>query len=773
MVDKSGANDTAPRDVAPGSRPSSGGAPQAGVQDRADRPSHELGELERVRAHMAAIVDSSEDGIISKTLDGIVTSWNQGAERLFGYTAQEMIGQPITRLIPPESQHEEIDILAKIRRGERIDRYDALRIHKQGHPLNISLTISPVRDAAGRIVGAAKIAHDVTANRQAQAAFQEEVHALEILHRVGQSVAAQNDLDQVVQTVTDAATELCGASFGAFFYNVVDESKESYWLYVLSGVPREAFAQFPMPRSTAVFEPTFKGDGVVRSGNIKLDPRYGKNAPYTGMPAGHLPVCSYLAVPVISRTGEVIGGLFFGHAAENVFTERSERLALGIAAQAAIAIDKARLFKGLQRELEARRKAEAALLASEAQLKQVITEREQLLQSERYARSEAERLSHMKDEFLATLSHELRTPLNAIQGWATLLRQREVSPEDRTRGLEAIERNVRAQAQIVSDLLDMSRIISGKIHLEVQPISLHEVIHNAIESVRASADAKKIRIRTLLDSSVGFVRGDPNRLQQILWNLLSNALKFTPVGGRVQVILERVNSHVELVVEDSGVGIAAEFLPFVFERFRQADGAMTRRHGGLGIGLSIVKTLVELHGGSVRVKSAGENQGASFAIALPVSHVTDEEVERSQRLPVLADPLEAIELPRLDRTTMLIVDDEPDGRQLMVRILEGRGARVTAVAGGAEALELLKHHRFDILVSDIGMPDLDGYELMRRVRLLDSSRPGPIPAIAVTAYARAEDRQRSLLAGYQMHLAKPIEARELVAGIASLLHLRR
>jgi CheY-like chemotaxis protein len=260
-------------------------------------------------------------------------------------------------------------------------------------------------------------------------------------------------------------------------------------------------------------------------------------------------------------------------------------------------------------------------------------------------------------------------------------------------------------------------------------------------------------------------------LQQILWNLLSNSLKFTPAGGRVQVILERVNSHVELVVEDTGVGIAPEFLPFVFERFRQADGALTRRHGGLGIGLSIVKTLVELHGGSVRVKSAGANQGASFAIALPVSHVSEREVERSQRLPVLNDPLEAIELPRLDQTTLLIVDDEPDGRQLMVRILEGRGAKVTAVAGGTEALELLKTQQFDLLVSDIGMPDLDGYELMRRVRLLDSMRQGPIPAIAVTAYARAEDRQRSLLAGYQMHLAKPIEARELVAGIASLLHL--
>jgi CheY-like chemotaxis protein len=380
----------------------------------------------------------------------------------------------------------------------------------------------------------------------------------------------------------------------------------------------------------------------------------------------------------------------------------------------------------------------------------------------------------MKDEFLATLSHELRTPLNAIQGWATLLRQREITAEDRARGLEAIERNVRAQAQIVSDLLDMSRIISGKIHLEVQLISLHEVIHNAIEAVHASVDAKKLRIHTLLDSSVGLVRGDPNRLQQILWNLLTNAVKFTPAGGRIQVVLERVNSHVEIVIEDTGIGIRGDFLPFVFERFRQADAAMTRRHGGLGIGLSIAKTLVELHGGSVRVKSAGENQGATFIIALPVSQVTHDEVERSQRLPVLADPLEAIELPDLNGASVLIVDDEPDGRQLMVRILEGRSARVTAVAGGAEALELLSRQHFDILVSDIGMPGLDGYELMRRARALDSSRTnGPIPAIAVTAYARAEDRQRSLLAGYQMHLAKPIEARELVAGIASLLHLRR
>ncbi|MFL6600385.1 MAG: ATP-binding protein [Steroidobacteraceae bacterium] len=586
MGDETGEADRGSQEKAPGSKLSSSSGAVG------------LGELERARVHLAAIVDSSEDGIVGKTLAGIVISWNKGAERLFGYTAQEMIGQSITRIIPPEFHHQETEILARIRRGERIERYQAVRLHKEGRRLNISLTISPVRDSTGEIVGAAKIAHDITANEEAQ--------------------------------------------------------------------------------------------------------------------------------------------------------------------------------KALERELDARTAAESALRRSEAQLKQVVAEREQLLQSERYARSEAERLSFMKDEFLATLSHELRTPLNAIQGWANLLRQHEITEVDRTRGLEAIERNVRAQAQIVSDLLDMSRIISGKIHLEVQLLSLHEIIHNAIEAVRASAEAKTLRIHTLLDSSVGLVRGDPNRLQQILWNLLTNAVKFTPAGGRIQIVLERVNSHVEIVIEDTGSGIRKDFLPFVFERFRQADAAKTRRHGGLGIGLSIVKTLVELHGGSVRVKSAGENQGATFVVALPISQVTHEEVERSQRLPVLSDPLEAIELPDLDGARVLIVDDEPDGRQLMLRILEGRSARVTAVAGGAEALELLSQQHFDILVSDIGMPGLDGYELMRRARALDSSRTGgPIPAIAVTAYARAQDRQRSLLAGYQMHLAKPIEARELVAGIASLLHLGR
>ena len=402
-----------------------------------------------------------------------------------------------------------------------------------------------------------------------------------------------------------------------------------------------------------------------------------------------------------------------------------------------------------------------------------ISEREKLLESERAARSEAERLSHMKDEFLATLSHELRTPLNAILGWSTLMRQRAVSDRERERGLETIERNARAQTQIINDLLDMSRIISGKLHLEVMAIHLHEVVQAAIEAVRPSAEARNIRLRAMLDSSIGRTRGDPNRLQQVLWNLLTNAVKFTPPGGRIQVVLERVNSHVEIVIEDSGIGIKPEFLPHVFDRFRQADASTTRRFGGLGLGLSIVRNLVELHGGSVRVKSPGENQGATFIVALPLSVVEKDYAAHNRSQLAVQEALDAIDLPSLEGALILVVDDEPDTRLLLKRLLEDRGARVLSAGSAPSALGLLAQEEVDLLVSDIGMPGTDGYQLIEQVRTMDHARLAPLPAIAVTAYARAEDRQRSLLAGYQMHISKPVEARELIAGIASLLRLSR
>jgi PAS domain S-box-containing protein len=710
-------------------------------------------DAELLRARLAAIVESSDDAIVSKTLDGVIRTWNKGAERIFGYTAAEAVGKHITMLIPPDRTGEEDEIIARLKRAERIDHYETLRVCKDGTCLDVSLTISPIRDGSGQIVGASKIARDVTSRKRMEEALREETRVLEELNRTGALIAGQLDLQQLVQSVTDTATELTGAKFGSFFYNVTNAEGESYLLYTLSGVPREVFEKFNLPRNTPVFEPTFRGGGPVRSEDITRDPRYGKMAPHYGQPKGHLPVRSYLAVPVVSRSGEVIGGLFFGHPEVGVFTERAERVVVGMATQAAMAIDNARLYERIKRAAE---------------------EREQFLHAERAARAEAERASLVKDEFLATLSHELRTPLNAILGWTQILRNRVGHDEELSEGLSVIERNTRVQTQLIEDLLDMSRIISGKIRLDVQQVDLQDVVKAAVASVRHSADAKGIRLQVVLDPLAGPVRGDPGRLQQCFWNLLSNAIKFTPKGGRVQVTLERVNSHLEACVIDNGEGIKPEFLPHLFERFRQADASSTRKHGGLGLGLSIVKQLVELHGGQVRAKSAGEGQGATFCIELPlmVVHAPPEPAREHPRGSSLhagkAEGGMPTDHPSLAGLTVLAVDDEPDALQLVKRLLESCGARVIVASSAREGLDLLVTHRPDMILSDIGMPGEDGYDFMRKVRALPGDQGGRTPAAALTAFARAEDRTRALRAGYQTHVAKPVESTELTAVVASL-----
>jgi len=395
-------------------------------------------------------------------------------------------------------------------------------------------------------------------------------------------------------------------------------------------------------------------------------------------------------------------------------------------------------------------------------------ERDMLLESERKARQEAEAANLLKDEFLATLSHELRSPLNAIVGWVHVLRRHtEASPEI-ARGLEVIERNARAQTQIVNDLLDMSRIMTGKVHLDVRLMSLQKAIAAAIEAIRPAADAKSIQIALEFDSSVDQLRGDANRLQQVIWNLLTNAVKFTPVGGGVRIVASRDDSHVEISVQDTGIGIPSAFLPFVFDRFRQADASTTRPYGGLGLGLSIVKNLVELHGGSVRAKSSGEGQGTAFIVRLPLPPTEAVIESPGQRAaPPPGWSLEA--LPKLNGVTALVVDDEVDSLMFCGRLLEDRGAKVLLAVDAQQALEALRSEHVDILVSDIGMAHEDGYALIAQMRALPDERAARLPAIAVTAYARAEDRQRLLLAGFQMHIGKPIEPEELIAGIASLL----
>jgi PAS domain S-box-containing protein len=401
-----------------------------------------------------------------------------------------------------------------------------------------------------------------------------------------------------------------------------------------------------------------------------------------------------------------------------------------------------------------------------------VTERKQLMANERTARAEAERASRMKDEFLATLSHELRTPLNAILGWAEILRGGSTGTEDLREGLDTIARNARVQTQIIEDLLDMSRIIAGKVRLDVQRLNLADVVQAAIDTLRPAAEAKQIRLQVVLDPLAGPVSADPNRLQQVFWNLLTNAVKFTPRGGRVQVLLERINSHLEVSVVDTGEGIAPDFLPYVFERFRQSDASTTRRHGGLGLGLAIVKQLVELHGGSVRARSAGlVGQGSTFTVCLPLTVLHGDAMSSTERRHPSAGsgPINPQACAQLTDVKILVVDDEPDARALIKRLLEDCEAAVTVAASAAEAFDLLRSALPDVLISDVGMPQEDGYSFIRRVRALGAAEGGAVPAVALTAYARSEDRMSAIRAGFQHHVAKPVEPAELITIVASLV----
>ena len=396
-------------------------------------------------------------------------------------------------------------------------------------------------------------------------------------------------------------------------------------------------------------------------------------------------------------------------------------------------------------------------------------ERAKLLVREQNARRQAEEANRIKDEFLATLSHELRTPLNAILGWAQVLRSGKVDEATTTRALEAIERNSRAQAQLISDLLDVSRIITGKLRLELKPLDLSSIIEAALESVRPAADAKSIRLRVIMDRGIGPLVGDPDRLQQVVWNLLSNAIKFTPQGGSMEVQLRRPGDATarmaEIMVSDTGPGIRPDFLPYVFDRFRQAESSTTRAHGGLGLGLSIVRHLVELHGGTVGVESTGEGQGSTFFVRLPIRlgvevDTPDRRRGQSQEPEMSPNILTGLHV--------LLLDDETDTLEMLATAIEHCGARVTAVGTVPEALAALDQKVPDVVISDIGVPGEDGYSFIRKVRLLSAERGGKVPAAALTAYARTEDRIRALAAGFQTHLAKPVDPAELVATIAVL-----
>ncbi len=451
---------------------------------------------------------------------------------------------------------------------------------------------------------------------------------------------------------------------------------------------------------------------------------------------------SWIVVP-LTALGRTFGAMTFSWAGrEKKYSQADVPLAEEIGRRASLAIENARLY----------RDATVALA------------------SERRARDQAEEATRLKDEFLATLSHELRTPLNAILGWGRLLQAGSVPEEKKTKALDTIVRNAVTQNQLIEDLLDVSRIISGKLRLDVDSVDMNQILEAALDVMRPAADAKGVRLQALLDPDVGLISGDAGRLQQIVWNLLANAVKFTPREGRVHITLRRKESYVEVSVADTGVGIAAEFLPYVFHRFRQQDGAITRKAGGLGLGLAIVKNLVELHGGSVSAHSDGEGKGATFIVQIPVAPVSSRPVPQSERAATARGPV-ALEVAcpsEVEGLKILVIDDEPDARELIRTVLEHCRALVTTAASAAEALDSLGREIPDVIVSDIGMPGEDGYAFIRTLRTRTREEGGRVPAVALTAYARPEDRTRALVEGFQSHATKPIDPQELLIVIANL-----
>jgi len=685
-------------------------------------------------ALLSAIVQSSEDAIVSKDLNSIVTSWNPAAEQMFGYTAQEMIGRSIRRIIPSDRQYEEDEVLRRIGAGDRVEHFETQRVRKDGSIVHVSLSISPVRDGEGRIVGASKIARDISDRVRARAAAERSRQHTAYLAQLSAAFAASLEPEQVLTTVATVSVpffaDWCAVDIVQGTGQIerltvrhVDPAKVE-----LATRVRDRYEDPRLPTSPAA---------VIRTGQAAIVPSItdemivasaGGDTQRIAL-VRSLGLISYLCLPLTVH-GRTIGALTFATAeSERHYDDDGIRIAQDAAARTALAYDNARAYEQLQ----------AA--------------------------------NQLKDEFLATLSHELRTPLNAILGYARMLRSGILKAERHSLALETVERNATTLTQMVEDVLDVSRIAAGKIRLHIQPVDLAPVVRDALATVAPAAEAKGVRLQSVVEPDVGHVSGDPDRLQQVIWNLLSNAVKFTPRDGRVQLRLQRVNSHVELSVSDTGIGIREEFVPHLFERFRQGDSTTTRAHGGLGLGLAIARRIVELHGGRIEAFSPGEGKGATFRVALPVM-IVHHDVPGERRVhPRVPSRDAAVEFPALPNIVVLVVDDDPDALSLVREILESAGARVRTAASATDALESIAAEPPDVLVSDLGMPAIDGFELIRRIRQM-AGAARDLPAAALTAYARSEDRAKTLRSGFEMHLAKPIDPSELIAAVASLARRR-
>ena len=555
----------------------------------------------------------------------------------------------------------------------------------------------------------------------------------DLVLRISRLLAAELDLDRLLQLLTDEATRLVGARFGALFYSSGDGDQPGT-LYTLSGAPREALAGFPaMARDTPLFAPTFRGEPPIRIADVTTDPRYGGKLPHRGMPPGHLPVRSYLAAPVVSRSGQVLGGLFLGHPEAGVFTERAERLLVGVAAQGAVAIDNARLYERARRQEE--RVAE-------------------LLAREQTARAAAEQANRAKDEFLAMLGHELRNPLAPIMTALQLMRLRGT----RSREQEVLERQIGHLTRLVDDLLDISRITRGKIDLRLEPLELAEVVARALEITSPVLEQRRHRVQVDIPRRGLLVRVDPDRMVQVVANLLANAVKYSDAGSPIRLQAAATpEGMVRLSIRDQGIGIAAEMLERIFDMFAQQPQTLARSGGGLGLGLTIVRSLVELHGGRVRAESEGLGRGSLFVIELPAVSAAGMEVaeDTTERRRATSDE---------GRGRILVVDDNQDAAMLMGEALEALGYRVRIAYDGPLALQVAAQFQPDVALLDIGLPVMDGDELAQRMRELPVRAGGRLALVAVTGYGQDSDRARTRDAGFDDHLVKPVDldALELV-----------
>lgn len=788
--------------------------------------------VRRQQAHLEAVIGVSLDCIVSMDHEGRVTGWNPAAEQTFGYRREDALGRDMAELIIPEpfrTRHRE-GLRRHLATGRAVvlnRRLELMGRRADGSEFPVELTVTRVpgdgpplftgflRDITSRKAAQEELErgralfksiaettpdilslYDVRtntpiyANREAAAVLG---YSAEEIIALGQQALARlvhpEDLPQIM-TVIAGFDRLADGETAEYEYRALHKDGDYRWLSGRSVVFTRLADGRPQQVLSLTQDVTRRKQWEERLRESEERLRLGLDAGNTGTWDWDIAANRVVWSDRVYEFHGVAPGEFGGRVEDfqkMIHPEDAERVGAAIRhcletgdryeIEFRVCTPAGRVkwlsttgkvyYDAAHRPVRMMGATTDITTRKEAQL-----ERDLLLASERTARSDAERANRLKDEFLATVSHELRTPLNAILGYAQLLRLRPIDAQA-AQGLEVIERNARIQAEIIGDLLDMSRIISGKLRLDVQLVDLPQVIEAALETVRPAAQARDIRLVKTLDTLAGPVSGDANRLQQVVWNLLTNAVKFTPKGGRVHILLSRVNSHVEIQVSDTGSGIAADFLPYVFDKFRQSDASASRKHGGLGLGLALVKSLVEMHGGSVRVSSPGEGQGATFVVELPVSavHVLDGG-EQHPGANMLGGSSIAHERLELTGVTVLAVDDEHDSRVLIQRILEEHGARVVTATSAAEALEILRREPIDLLLSDIGMPAMDGYELMRRVRALGPASNGDVPAAALTAFARSEDRTRALIAGYHTHIAKPVEPLELAAAVASLARRR-